>query len=201
MEWPYEYTPYLWPFFASAVFLAAMGIYAYRNRTVPGAVPFIILLSGIMLLVLSSALRQAGIGNETRIFWFKFESALLLPIVSAALCFALEYAGLDKWVSKKTILVLAVFPVFYVLLILTNNAHHLVWKQLWLEPYVQGEGGPAYWGAFFYGYFLSLLHLIVLAWLFARSPRHRWIAFWLILSPFIIRSTYIFNCLLTLLTI
>lgn len=191
MEWPYEYTPYLWPFFASAVFLAAMGLYAYRNRTVPGAVPFIILLSGIMLLVLSSALGQAGKDDEIRIFWFKFNSALLLPIVTAALCFALEYAGLGKWVTRRTVFFLAVLPFVYVILILTNHAHHWVWKQLWFERIVQVEGGPAFWVAFFYGYFLSLLHLIVLAWLFARSPRHRWIAFWLILSPFIIRASYL----------
>lgn len=191
MEWPYEYTPYLWPFFASVGFLAAMGFYAYRDRTVPGAVPFIILLSGILLQVLSSALVMIGTDEATRIFWFKFESALLLPIVTAALCFALEYAGLGKWVTSKALLGLAFLPFTYLLLILTNNTHHLVWKRIWFDPMVHTGKGPAFWGAFFYGYFLSLLHLIVLAWLFLRSPRHRWIAFWLILSPFMLRATYV----------
>jgi PAS domain S-box-containing protein len=191
MEWSYEYTPYLWPFLASAVFVSIMGFYAYRNKTVPGAVPFIVLLFGIMLLVLSSALRQAGTGDETRIFWFKVESALLLPIVSAALCFVLEYAGWGKWVTRSTLFLLAVFPFVYVLLILTNEVHHWVWKKLWFDHIVHTEGGPFFWFAFFYANFLSALHLIVLVWLWVRSPRHRWIAFWLILSPFIIRSTYI----------
>jgi PAS domain S-box-containing protein len=191
MDWPYDYTPYLWMFLGSAIFLAAMGLYTYRNRTVPGAVPFIILLSGIMLLVLGNAFGQAGNDDLIRTFWFKFNSALLLPIVTAALCFALEYAGLGKWVSRRAVLVLAILPFVYILLILTNHAHHLVWRQLWFDRIIQVEGGPAFWAAFFYGYFLSLLHLIVLAWLFARSPRHRWIAFWLILSPFIIRAAYL----------
>jgi PAS domain S-box-containing protein len=190
MDWPYEYNPYLWPFFASAVFLAAMMFYAYRDRTVPGAFSFILLLSGIMLQVLASALGLAGTNDATRIFWFKFESALLLPIVSAALCFALEYTGLGKWVNPQALFSLAVFPFVYLLLILTNDAHHWVWRRIWYDHMVYIEKGPAFWGAFFYGYFLTLLHLIVLAWLFVRSPRHRWIAFWLILSPFMIRATY-----------
>lgn len=190
MDWPYAYTPYLWPFLASALFLAAMGLYAYRDRSVPGALPFIVLLSGILLQVLASALGQAGTNDPTRIFWFKFESALLLPIVTAALCFALEYAGLGRWISRRTLLVLGACPFIYLLLILTNDLHHWVWRRIGSDVIVQVEKGPAFWGAFFYGYFLSLLHLIVLAWLFVRSPRHRWIAFWLILSPFMIRATY-----------
>jgi PAS domain S-box-containing protein len=190
MDWPYEYTPYLWPFLASALFLALMGFYAYRDRTVPGAFPFIVLLSGILLQVLSSALELAGTDDAIRVFWFKFGSALLLPIVTAALCFALEYAGLGKWVTKQTLFGLAVLPFTYLLLILTDDIHHLVWKQLWFDNIIHIEKGPAFWGAFFYGYFISLLHLIVLAWLFVRSPRHRWIVFWLILSPFMIRATY-----------
>ena len=191
MEWPYEYTPYLWPFFASAVFIAAMGLYAYQDRTSPGAMPFIILLSGIFLKVLASALELAGTSETTRIFWHKFDYVLLLPIITAALCFAFEYAGLGKWVTKRTVLALAVPPLVYLLLVLTNDYHHLVWTRVWFDHSVQVERGPASWGAFYYAYFISVVHLGVLTILFIRSPRHRWIAFWLILSPFLIRASHL----------
>jgi len=190
MTWPYEYTPYIWPFFACAVFLVAMGLYAFRDRTVPGAVSFIVLLTAIMLWVLANALGLAGTDDNTRIFWFKFERALILPAVIAELCFALEYAGLGKWVTRRAVFALAVLPFLFALLILTNDTHHLVWTQIWSDGNVHVDRGPASWGAVFYAYFISLLHLMVLTWLFARSPRHRWIAVWLILSPVIIRATY-----------
>lgn len=52
MTWSYEYTPYIWPVLSSAAFLAALAIYGIRHRNTPGAVPFIILVLGIILLVL-----------------------------------------------------------------------------------------------------------------------------------------------------
>jgi PAS domain S-box-containing protein len=195
MEWSYQYTPHLWPFFASAVFLVTMGLYAYRDRTSPGAVAFLILLSGILLKVLSNALELAGTDELTRIFWRKFDYILLLPTITAALCFAFEYAGLGKWITPRTVLVLAVPPFVYLILVLTNDYHHLVWTRIWSNGSVQVERGPASWAVFYYAYFISLLHLAVLTLLFVRSPRHRWIAFWLILSPFLIRATYLFQIL------
>jgi hypothetical protein len=39
MTWPYHYTPTIWPMLASAVFMAALGIYARRCRRAPGALP------------------------------------------------------------------------------------------------------------------------------------------------------------------
>jgi len=46
----------------------------------------------------------------------------------------------------------------------------------------RADRGTAHWGAIGYGLVLSLLQLMVLAWLFARSPRHRLIAVEIILT-------------------
>jgi PAS domain S-box-containing protein len=193
MALPFEYTAYIWLLLGSAVFLTAMGSYALRDLSVPGAVPFIILLAGIMLWVLANALGLASADDQTRIFWFKFRAAVLLPVISAELSFALEYAGLGNWLNRRTVLVLAFFPLVFLLLILTNDTHHLIWTQIRPEGYAHSEFGPAYWGAVFYAYLLSLLNVMVLIWLFARSPRHRWVAAGLIISLLITRGTYFLN--------
>jgi len=44
MTLPYHYTSYIWPMLASAAFLAALGVYAWRQRSVPGALPFAIMM-------------------------------------------------------------------------------------------------------------------------------------------------------------
>lgn len=193
MALPYEYTPNIWPLLASALFLSVMGFYAFRDRTVPGVVPFIIMVTVIMLWVISNTLELASTEDKTRIFWFKFEKALLFPAICAELCFALEYIGLDKWLIRRTLFVLAVPPFVYVLLILTNDTYHLVWTHIWSDGIVHVDRGPASWGAIFYAYFLSLLNLTVLAWLFARSSRHRWVAAGLIIALFITRGSFFFN--------
>jgi hypothetical protein len=93
MALPFEYTAYIWLLLASAVFLTAMGIYALRDLSVPGSVPFIILLAGLMLWVLANALGLASADDQTRIFWFKFKAAgikFLSPLLLIDAAFTLD---------------------------------------------------------------------------------------------------------------
>jgi PAS domain S-box-containing protein len=193
MALPYEYTPNIWPLLASALFLSVMGFYAYRDRSVPGAVPFMFMVTLLLLWVISSALELAGTDSKTRIFWFKFDKALLLPAISAELCFALEYTGLYKWVTRRTVFALAILPFVFLLLILTNDTYHLIWTHIWSDSIVHVVRGPASWGAIFYAYLLSTLNLMVLARLFAHSTRHRWMAVGLIIALFITRGSFFFK--------
>lgn len=126
MDLSYAYAPYIWPILASIAFMAALGISAIRHRTVPGAVPFVFLVGFSLLWVLTDVLKLTATDDRTRIFWFQFRAALMLPTVTAALCFVLEYAGMGGWVTRRTVSVLAVVPLVYVLAILTNDSHHLV---------------------------------------------------------------------------
>jgi PAS domain S-box-containing protein len=176
---------------ASAAFFAVLGIYAIRHRTAPGAVPFAILVTLEIPWVLVNGLGLASTGDTTRIFWYKFEVALLLPLTSAGLWFALEYAGLGKWLTRPLLVLLAIPVLASVPLILTNENHHLVWTRIWFDGYVRSDLGPAKWLGIAYGYFLSLLQLMALAWLFARSPRHRWIAGGLIIGVLSIRCAFL----------
>ena len=96
MVWPYEYNPYLLTILATLLFLVFLGVHCLRNRTVPGAVPFIILIALTIPWLMANALRLSGTEEAVRIFWFKFETALVLPMASAGMCFILEYAGLSK---------------------------------------------------------------------------------------------------------
>ena len=188
MALPYEYTPYIWPMLISGLFIFVLGIHGIRHRTAPGAVPFIILMAFAILWLSANALRLAGTDDATRIFWLKFEVAFILPMASAALCLALEYVGLGKWLTWLTLAALVIVPLAFVLLILTNEMHHLVWTQTWIDGSIHIERGPADWIAIVYGFSLSLVHLAVIAWLFVHFPRHRWIAAGLFISPLIMRA-------------
>ena len=183
MAWSYEYSPYLWPILTSAALSVFLGSYALRHRAAPGAVPVVVLAVLEFMWVLASALRLASTEDATKFFWFKLETACVLPMISAALCFAIDYAGLGRLLTRRALLSLAVVPLIFVLLIITNETHHLVWTRIRLDGMLRPEPGPADLGAIVYGYFLSLLYLMVLVWLFLRSPRHRWITAGLIVGP------------------
>lgn len=193
MVWPYEYNPYLLTTLAPLLFLVFLGVHCLRNRTVPGAVPFIVLIALTIPWLVANALRLSGTQDEVRIFWFQFETALVLPVASAVLCFVLEYAGLRKWLTRWLTGFLIIVALMFALLILTNEMHHFVWKRVSYDGAFRVDLGPAHWGAIAYGYALSLLQLTVLIWLFVRSPRHRWIAAGLIISLLLTRAAAFLN--------
>lgn len=114
----YGYTPYIWIILASAAFLSVLAILAFRQRNAPGALSLTVLISGLILWVLANGSALASTDENTRIFWWNIQFALLLPICSAELCFGLEYAGLGRWVNRRTVLWLAIVPAALVPLIL-----------------------------------------------------------------------------------
>ncbi|HDR14802.1 MAG TPA: PAS domain S-box protein [Desulfobacteraceae bacterium] len=193
MEAAYEYSPYIWVILSALVFPIALVFHAWRNRSVPGAVLFLVLLGIVIPWIIGNGLELLATGDESRIFWYKFQAVLFLLMVTAVLCFVLEYSGLGKWLNRPGFAALAVPVLAYFLLVATNNYHNLIWKEIRVDDFIHAVHGPGNWAVIGYGGVLSLLQIIVLVRLFVRSPRHRWIAGWLILAPFITRAGYFLN--------
>jgi len=193
MHWGYQYNAYVLPSLIPLLFLVSLGIHCFRNRKVPGAAPFIVLIGLTILWILANSFGLSATEDPARLFWFKCEKALVLPIASAALCFVLAYAGLAQWLNRQVIGVLVLVPLTFALLILTNDTHHWVWKHIVSDGIIRTEMGPVHWVAAVYGYALGLVQLAVLIWLFVRSPRHRWIAAGLILGLLLIRIASYLN--------
>ena len=188
MNWPYAYTPLIWPVVTSIVFFAVLGAYSLRQRTVPGAVFFALLVVFTLFWLFGEGFRISGTSPQIRIFWYKFQQTLMMPIVTLGFCFAVDYAGLGKRLTPLMLGLLAVVPTAVVALVLTNEMHHLVWAPLSSDVITRADLGPVHRMAGAYAYFLSLWHLMVLGWLFWRSPRHRWIVAGLILAPLSVRA-------------
>jgi len=135
----------------------------------------------------------AGADDAARIFWLKFEVAFVLPMVTAELCFALEYAGLGSRLTWRTLFAMVILPLAFVLLILTNEVHHLVWTQTLIDGSISIKRGSAHWIAIVYGLCLSFVQLVVVVRLLVRSPQHRWIAAGLFISLLITRGAGLLN--------
>ena len=178
----YEYTPYIWFIFPSVILLTVLLIQAFRNRTAPGGIPSVFLFSIVIIWLLVKLLSLSSTDDMVRIFWFKVQAALLLPTVTSALCFAIEYAGFGRFLNRRILILMAIAPIVFLIMIATNHIHHLIWTRIWFEDYVRSDNGLGFYYAIAYLYLLGLLHLSILIWLFVQSPRHRWIASLLIVS-------------------
>ncbi len=174
INWQFQYTLHLWPSLICVVILAVLSVYAWRNRSVPGALPFAVLCWLSLPQAVSSALVHASAAAPAKIFWMKVEIVWSVPIATAALWFALDYADLSRWLSRRTLWLLATPPIIIPVLALTNSVHHLVWLSLSTESRIVPEYGILGWMIYFYHLFLLVGALVVFISLFVRSPLHRW---------------------------
>ena len=131
---PWLYTPYVLPYFFSAAVSAALALYAWSRRSVASCGV------SLALLALAGAFYSLGYGLEVlavdlagKIFWAKLEYVAIAAIPPLMLAFALQYAGFENLLSRRTVALLSVIPSVTFLLAITNEAHHLIWTRSTLE--------------------------------------------------------------------
>lgn len=158
----------------ATIFIAILAFYGWRHRKVPGARPFVAACLFGVAWSLGSIVGEAAQDPDAKVFWLRFATIWQLPLVTAGTCFALQYAGLGRWLTRRALLALAVPPLVFAAAILSDGLHHLAWASLAVvDGVVRPVYGPFIWAELGYSYLLFAVNLTVLLWLFVHSPRHR----------------------------
>jgi len=186
----YEYTPYIWPMVTAMGLTAVVGIYSWRHRSVPGATGLAFMMFIWSLKLMATTLGLIAGELPTKLFWFQIERFCLLPATAAGLAFALEYAGLDAWLNRRTLTLLAIPAVLLIPLTFTNNAHHLIWTHMWFDGRIRFNPGTLVYPLWGYGLLLGGATISIFIWLFIRSPLHRWPVGLILLNMFTSRSLF-----------
>ena len=175
MTGAYAYTPDIWPPLVAAIFLAAIGLYAWRRRAVPGGKPFVAMSAVSILLLLGIAFEAAAVAPATKIAWYEFQFVLLLAGTTPVTCFVLDYAYPGRWLTRRNVFLLSIPPLLCLLMALISDSQ-LIWRRLEIgaDDSVVLTYAPG--GALLvaYGLALFLLYTAVFLRLFIRSPQHRW---------------------------
>jgi len=80
---------------------------------------------------IGSLLEAAAVELGTKIFWFKFQAVVQLPMIVATTCFVLEYAWPGRWLTRRN-LALLFFPALVgIVMVLTDDRYHLAGAALW----------------------------------------------------------------------
>lgn len=190
MNWPYQIRPYLWPSGLTIVCLVGLSVYAWRRRSVPGALQFVIACLLAALWASGSLMELAATDAASKILWFKLHTFLQLPSITAATAFLLEYAQPGKWLTRRNIALLSVMPVLLVVVGLTADVHHLVWRSLVIGNSVSDRYTPLGLVFIAYSLWLGLVNIAVMVWMFVRSRQHRWPAALIITAQIISRTTF-----------
>jgi len=186
----YEYTPYIWPMFTGTGLCAALGIYSWRHRNVPGAAGLAFIMLFTVVRLMASILEVTARDFSTGVFWFQIEEFCLLPITVSGLAFALGYAGLDTRFNLRTIALITAPILFFIPLSFTNDAHHLIWTHIWLDGRIHFTPGVFNYGMMSYGILLTVVTLSIFIGLFIHSPLQRWPVGLILLNMFTSRTLY-----------
>ncbi len=173
MNSPYQFTPYMLPMLASALFEMALGLYCLRRRSVLGALPLAITMFLSLPYAVGAMLELAAVDVPTQILWVKFQEMWPLVSTTALFCFVVEYANLGRWLTRRNLALLSIPVLAQFALVLTDDLHHWMWSGFSFDGYVQPIRGMGIWIMMTYAYALTVLHVIILLWLFVRSPLHR----------------------------
>jgi len=180
-------TSYLWLIVPSLGFFAFLGVYAWQRRAMPAALPFAFFCLIAGLWTLAHGLEMSATSPAAHLFWSQFMIVCQLPAATALFCFVLHYAGYGRRLSPPVYAVLALPSLLLVLLLLTNDQHHLF---LWLQPTPLGvvaRPGPT--GRLMFAISLAFLlaNWFILGRLILRSPIDRWPAALILLALLLMR--------------
>jgi diguanylate cyclase (GGDEF)-like protein len=174
MEW--HFTTYAGILiFAGLLLTIDANLVWHRKNTIPGGTTFTLLMVVAAGLSFFSALEIAAVGIPAKVFWAKMEYLGNQSGPVLLLIFAMKYTHLDKWLTRRNILLLWVIPAVTILMAATNEWHNLIWTSFTPSPddpafLIYGHGFW-FWICAAYGYVVVLTGLITLYWAAAHTPQ------------------------------
>ncbi len=175
MTGAYVYTPDIWPPLVAASFLAALALYCWRRRSVPGALLLAASALFASLLLLAMVPEAAAVADAAKVAWYKVQVVWHMPLATAMTCFVLEYTWPGRWLTRRNLILLALPPLAALLMAVVEDGR-LMWHRL--EVAADGAVVPSLTPAgtlvVAYGLGLVVVNVAALLWLMARSPQHRW---------------------------
>jgi PAS domain S-box-containing protein len=173
MTW--QWTPYTIPLLTSAAVVLAAAILVFRRdrysvRSKVGA----LLLLGAAAWILGNALQVSSTGLEAKVAWDKLKFVGISTVPTVWLAYTLRYTGHERYLTLRNQLLLSIVPLVTFLLVGTNEAHGLIWRDAWLDtsgPFAVKATiiGVGFWAYTAYSYLLILVGLGVLLRTLIRS--------------------------------
>lgn len=161
---------YCLPVLAAGLCALTLALFAWRRRHATGVAAFALVMAAVAWWSFGYTFELAGQDLPTKLLaaQAKYPGILATPILWLG-C-ASQLTGGGHWLTRRRA-VLAALPAIATLgLIWTNDAHHLYWQRVALEPgsvTLTLTGGPAFWFYVAYAYGCLALGTGRLIWLFA----------------------------------
>jgi diguanylate cyclase (GGDEF)-like protein/PAS domain S-box-containing protein len=172
----FDFTPGLIPLAAVVPIVLGLGWHAWRNRSLPGALPFVAITVIAALWSAGNALELAAVGLQAKLFWIDFQDMATVSMPVAWLVMTLDYTGRRRWLTGRNLLLICVVPLISLVLMWTNGLHHLVLAETWLgtsgsSAAVGRTFGTWFWFHAGYSYLLAITAATLLIMALHKGPR------------------------------
>jgi diguanylate cyclase (GGDEF)-like protein/PAS domain S-box-containing protein len=158
------------PLLIAGLISAFFSIYALRRRHIPYAVQFGCIAIGVTIWTLGYALRINSPELAGKMFWQRvlYLGNSTTPVF--LLFFALGRAHHQRWLSWRMQALCMLPAAITMLAVLTNDLHHLMWRELWLDPDMKNTPGPVYWFNAAYANLYAIASIVILIQAYYKSP-------------------------------
>ncbi|MFB9326737.1 histidine kinase N-terminal 7TM domain-containing protein [Paenibacillus aurantiacus] len=161
----------------SGVLSVLLGIYACTLKsTFSGLRTFLWISVFSAIYTFSFALELASTTYEEALRWTYAEFFGMPFLAPCCLLMVMQYIGLDRFVTRRNLMLMFAIPAITLLMVLTNEYHHLFYADVYIRPgesslFLDIEIGPWYIvnGSYTFGCLLFGGILLIRQWRGARS--------------------------------
>lgn len=181
-----QYTAFLVLAPIACLIVAGILAFAWRGRASREFSALLFLMLAVEGWLVCNTLELTAGTEAWTLFWAKVTYVFVAATPVVWLAFMVQYTGADRWLRSPVYWVSALVPCVTVLLVWTNEGHHLIWQQVEFVPVqrflaIHVAYGPWFWVHTVQSYVLVLAGaLLVLHSYLGASPVYRQQSRWLV---------------------
>jgi PAS domain S-box-containing protein len=162
-----QFSPFLILLAIAILVSLSLAILVWRQRKTPGASVFFILMLGLVVWLVAAIAELSVVDLQSKILFSKTTYIGIVTVLTAWLIVVLQQTGHEHWLKRRTLALLMIEPIAVVVLVWTNEYHHLIWTDtklmlsgnLTVGDFAHGIG---FWIHAVYSYVIMLLTTFLL---------------------------------------
>ncbi len=166
--------------FASAGMSGWLAYFGWRRRRSESGLAFMLFACALMIWSFFYAFEIASNSPATKLTLSKLMYFGIVAVAPSWFIFALYYTGNSHWITRRRLVGIWVIPLLILCLVLTNDWHHLHWRELLYSTdeqlgFLRGDVqyGASFWLHTLYAYVLMLMATALLARVALNAVRHQ----------------------------
>lgn len=169
----YQFGLFSWIFFTGALLAVVIAVTLWRRRDAPGAGLMALMEVTVAVWSFGAALETAAPTVAGKEFWSQVHYLGTTTTPLLYFLFTMTYAQQQRWLTRRTVALLAIIPLITNLMAWTNPWHGWLWPEITLTSYGAIFQRGWYWWVFvIYIYALLFIGLITLYIAIWRFPAH-----------------------------